>query len=334
MFKLKKWLPIYFYLCVLACIVVTLLPWWPTVDLLIIPKYALLFGPRWWLLLLVLPIAIAWRMLSSKQKALYPVLLLLSLSYLDFQLPKPWHYVGIDSFITKNNVIDDLKVVSFNIGGGGSQEELKLLVKYTNPDILLLQEASRIDLDTLFPQGYYSECLSGLCILSKYPFTRTHSASRKVFGGWGNFAAFYQIHTNKGELSLANIHLETPRSVLMGLIYRYFDQVLAEQIESNRQYEVDLVSLWATNRPYTIIAGDFNMPGDENLFRQSFGDLHDSVDVKGFGFNYTKHTAWFGVRIDHILYSPDMQLVDVEVIELVKGDHRPVMATLVIKVVE
>ncbi len=328
MFKCEKWLTLYFYLCVLACILVTLLPWWPTVDLLIIPKYALLFGPRWWLLLLVLPIAIAWCILSGKQKVFYPVLLLLSFNYLDFQLPKPWHYVGVDSFITKNNVSDEVKVVSFNIGGGGSQEELKLLVKYTKPDILLLQEALRIDLDKLFPQGYYSECLSGLCILSKYPFTRTHSASRKVFGGWGNFANFYQVHTNNGELSLANIHLETPRSVLMGLIYRQFDQQLAQQIEGNRQFEVDLVSLWASKQKNIVVAGDFNMPGDENLFRQSFGDLHDSVDVKGVGFNDTKHTAWFGVRIDHILYSPDMQLVDVDIIKLLKGDHRPLMTRL------
>lgn len=324
MFNLKKWLSIYIFICILACVLVTLLPWWPTLSVLIIPKYVLLFGPRWLLLLLVLPIVFFWRMLSTKQKVLYPLLLLCSFNYLDFQLPKLWHYLAPD-----NVTVDELKVVSFNIGGGGSKEELKLLVKYIKPDILLLQEARRINLTKLFSDDYVSECLSGLCILSKYPFTRTRTLDRKLFGGWGLFAAFYRIITPNGQLSLANIHLETPRSVLMGVIHRDFDQMFAEKIEDNRQFEVDLINVWATNnRQNTVIVGDFNMPGDENLFRQSFSDLHNVVEVKGIGYNDTKYTSWFGVRIDHILYSPDMYLVDVEVVKLLKGDHQPLMAIL------
>ena len=231
-------------------------------------------------------------------------------------------------FAADNVIADELKVVSFNIGGGGSKEELKLLVKYIKPDILLLQEAGRINSTDLFSDDYVSECISGLCILSKYPFTRTRTLDRKLFGGWGKFAALYRIRTPNGQLSLANIHLETPRSVLMGVIYRFFDQTLAEQIEDNRQFEVDLINLWANKQQNLVIAGDFNMPGDENLFRQSFSYLHNAVEVKGFGYNDTKYTSWFGVRIDHILYSPDMHLVDIEVVELLKGDHQPLMAIL------
>jgi vancomycin resistance protein VanJ len=324
MTSVKKWLSIYFFICFLACTLVTLLPWWPILNVLVIPKYVLLFGPRWLLLLLVLPTFLCWRLLSKKQKMLYPLLVVLSFNYLDFQLPKPWHYLAVD-----NAAVDELKVVSFNIGGGGSQKELKLLVKYIKPDILLLQEARRINLAKLFSNDYMSECISGLCILSKYSFTRTGTLDRKLFGGWGQFATFYNVATPNGLLSLANIHLETPRSVLMGVVHRNIDQVLAEKIEDNRQFEVDLINLWAiNNQENTIIAGDFNMPGDENLFRQSFGNLHNAVDVKGFGYNDTKHTSWFGVRIDHILYSPDMNLVDIEVVKLLKGDHQPLMATL------
>lgn len=323
MFNLNKWFSIYFFISIFACVLVTLLPWWPTLNVLIIPKYVLLFGPRWLLLVLVLPILLGWRILSTKQKTLYPLLILFSLNYLDFQLPKPWHYFAAD-----NVIADELKVVSFNIGGGGSKEELKLLVKYIKPDILLLQEAGRINSTDLFSDDYVSECISGLCILSKYPFTRTRTLDRKLFGGWGKFAALYRIRTPNGQLSLANIHLETPRSVLMGVIYRFFDQTLAEQIEDNRQFEVDLINLWANKQQNLVIAGDFNMPGDENLFRQSFSYLHNAVEVKGFGYNDTKYTSWFGVRIDHILYSPDMHLVDIEVVELLKGDHQPLMAIL------
>lgn len=324
MFNLKKWFSVYFFICAFACVLVTLLPWWPTLKVLIIPKYIFLFGPRWLLLALVLPIVIGWRLLSKKQKTFYPLLILFSFNYLDFQLPKLWHYLAAD-----NVTADELKVVSFNIGGGGTHKELQLLVKYIKPDILLLQEARRINLAKLFSNDYVSECVSSLCILSKHPFIRTRTLDRKLFGGWGRFAVFYDITTPNGQLSLANIHLETPRSVLMGVVHRDFDQRLANKIEENRQFEVDLINVWATNHQQnSVIVGDFNMPSDENLFRQSFSNLHDAVEVKGFGFNDTKHTSWFGVRIDHILYSPDMYLVNTEVVELLNGDHRPLMVTL------
>jgi endonuclease/exonuclease/phosphatase family metal-dependent hydrolase len=323
MLNIKRWLSIYFFICFIACLLVTLLPWWPTLNAFIVFKYVLLFGPRWILLLLVLPLIFAWRVLSTKQKVLYPLLVLSTFNFLDFQLPKPWHY-----FVSDDITDDKLKIVSFNIGGGGTQKELKLLVRYIKPDILLLQEARRINLAKLFQDDYVSECISGLCILSKYPFTRTRTLDRKLFGGWGNFAAFYHVNTPNGQLSLANVHLETPRPVLMSIIHRDMDQALADKVEENRQFEVDLINLWANKQKNMVIAGDFNMPSDENLFRQSFSDLYNAIDVKGFGYNDTKHTSWFGVRIDHILYSPDMYLVDIDVVELLNGDHQPLLATL------
>jgi endonuclease/exonuclease/phosphatase (EEP) superfamily protein YafD len=300
-----------------------LLPIWPTYDLLIIPKYALLFGPRWWLLFSVLTLFLFWVYLSKLQRQFSALFVLLSLNYLDFQLP------SFDSYFTTNNVVaNELKVISYNFGGGGSKEELKLLVKYLQPDILLLQEARRINLTKLFSDDYFNECVSGLCILSKSPFTRKHTLSRKLFGGWGLFAVFYELETEQGQLSLANIHFETPRSVLMGLLHRDIDQKLAIKIENNRRFEADLLSVWSNYKRNTLIVGDFNMPSDENLFRENFAYLKNSIDVQGIGFNETKHTSWYGVRIDHILYTPDMQLIDVKIVELLKGDHQPLMATL------
>lgn len=323
MLNLKKWLYLYFLICTVVCILLTLLPWWPASGLLIIPKYVLLFGPRWLLLLLIVPIAFCWRILSPKQKITYPILLLCTFNYLDFQLPKAWHYVEPE------NVADgEIKIVSFNIGGGGSHKELQLLVKYIKPDILLLQEARRIKPSKLFADEYVSECISGLCILSKYSFTQTRTFSRRLFGGWGKFAAFYNVTTPNGQLSLANIHLETPRSVLMGVMKRDFDLAQAEKVEDNRQFEIDMITSWVGNQPNMLVAGDFNMPSDENIFRDNFSVLNNSIEVKGLGFNDTKFTSWFGVRIDHILYSSDMYLVDVEVVKLLKGDHQPLMAIL------
>ena len=316
----------YFIFCSFMCVLVTLLPWWPANDALTIPKYALLFGPRWWLLVCVIGLFVFWRYLSKRQLQLSSLLVLLSLNYLDFQLPSVGSYFST-STSTSTSITSEISILSANIGGGGSKKELDYIGFSWEPDIILLQEARRVELAKLFNDYNFKECISGLCIFSKYPFKQVKVLNRKLFQGWGIFAVFYEIETQFGLVSLANVHFETPRSVLMGLIHRTFDFSLASTIESNRQFEADLVSLWSKNKNHTLIAGDFNMPEDENTYQRSFSHLNNAIGTKGIGFNATKHTVWHGVRIDHILYSDDFTLKTVEVIDAMNGDHRPVFAT-------
>jgi len=310
----------YFIFCCCMCFLVTLLPWWPANEILTIPKYALLFGPRWWLLLCVIGLFFFWRYLSKAQLQFSLLLILLSFNYLDFQLPSPGSY-----FSSSTN--NELSVLSANIGGGGAIKELEATSFKREPNIILLQEARRVALAKVFSGYDFKECISGLCIFSKYPFKQVKVLNRKLFEGWGVFAVFYEIETQFGVVSLANVHFETPRSVLMGLIYRTFDFQLAKTIESNRQFESDLVSLWSKNKSYSLIVGDFNMPQDENIYQRRFSHLSNAIATKGIGFNATKHTSWYGVRIDHVLYSDDFKLKAVEVIDSISGDHRPVVAT-------
>ncbi|SEL71066.1 Uncharacterized conserved protein YafD, endonuclease/exonuclease/phosphatase (EEP) superfamily [Colwellia chukchiensis] len=310
----------YFIGCCLISLLVTLLPYWPHSNSLIIAKYALLFGPRWWLLVVVLGLFCFWRYLSMRQRLLSPLLILLSLNYLDLQLPSMGSYFSASTG-------PEISLLSANIGGGGSIKSLENIGFGKKPDIVLLQEARRVSLAKVFSHYPYKECVSGLCIFSQFPFQKTQVLNRRLFGGWGDFAVFYQVHTPLGTVSLANVHFETPRSILMGLIYRYFDFQLAKSVESNRQFESDLVSLWSQSTSNTFIVGDFNMPQDENIYQRNFSHLNNAIDTKGIGFNATKHTSWYGVRIDHILYSDDFKITAVEVIDSSSGDHRPVMAT-------
>jgi endonuclease/exonuclease/phosphatase family metal-dependent hydrolase len=321
---IKKLAYSYFFLCCVFCLLVTALPYWPTYELLIIPKYALLFGPRWWLLVCVMCLYFFWRDLSKRQLQFSVLLVLLSLNYLDFQWPTMVSYFSASA---SSSTVQELSVLTANIGGGGSDRELDYISFTKHPDIILLQEARKIQLSTLFNDYHFKECLSGLCIFSQYPFERVNTLNRKLFEGWGIFAIFYQVNTPFGVISLANVHFETPRSVLMGLIHRYWDFELASTIESNRQFEAELVSLGSTNKRHTLIVGDFNMPQDENIYQRNFSHLNNAVDNKAFGFNATKLTSWHGVRIDHILYSDDFKLKFVEVVDSIKGDHRPVLAT-------
>ncbi len=317
----------YLTFCFVICLVVTLLPWWPASDKVLVAKYLLLFAPRWWLLLLVLGTVIFWRFLSKFQWLILFILVLFSLNYLDFQLPK----LGDNENSSKK-----LTVITANIGGGGSKEVIQLLMLTEDPDILLLQEAMRIDIVQLVGDKHYSECISGLCIVSKYPFTNITTLDRKAFQGWGKFAALYQVKTANGLIAVANIHLETPRAILMGLRYGVIDTLLAQEIENNRELEVSLITRWRKDLKFSkgqnfIIAGDFNMPEDDSLYQQNFSDLNNAVAELALGFNYTKFTSWHGVRIDHILYSDGISIQDVAVLKSFKGDHRPVKATLLLE---
>ena len=325
-FILRHFSQWYFIACCFLSLLVTLLPWWPTNAILTIPKYALLFGPRWWLLILVMALFAFWRYLTKRQLQFSALLILLSLNYLDFQLPSIASYFST-STSTSTSTSREISVLSANIGNGGSDRELDYIGFSRDPDIILLQEARRVEFSTLFSDYGFKECISGLCIFSKYPFKQVKVLDRKLFEGWGVFAVFYQVETQFGIISLANVHFETPRSVLMGLIYRFFDFTLANSIESNREFEAELISLWSKNKSRVLIAGDFNMPQDENIYQRNLSHLNNAIGTKGIGFNDTKLTSWHGVRIDHILYSDDFKLQSVEVIDAINGDHRPVFAT-------
>jgi vancomycin resistance protein VanJ len=320
--RISQW---YFVFCCSMCLLVTLLPYWPYHKILIIPKYVLLFGPRWWLLLTVIVLLLFWKLLSKKQLLSSILLFLLSLNFLGFQLP------SIGEYFSSSNINNDITTLSANVGGGGSTSGVNFIAKNLKPDFILLQEARNINLSKQFTDYKFKECLSGLCFFSKYPFEQTKVLSRKTFGGWGDFAIFYRIKTESGTISLANVHFETPRTVLMGAIHRSFDLNLASDIDSNRQFQALMLSLWAKNKEHTLIIGDFNMPMDENIYETHFSELNNALDVKGVGFNPTKHTFWHGIVIDHVLYSDDFQLIDVEVVSPFSGDHRPILSRLKIK---
>lgn len=313
----------YFISLFLTGLAVTLLPWWPLYDFLIIPKYVLLFGPRWWLLLLCVIAFSFWLYASKFTRYLLVLTVLAALNYLDFQLPKLTQYFQ-PKYVANNSV----KIINANVGGGGSMHEMKLLIEYERPDILLLQEAKNINLTEWNLPEYQASCSGGLCIISKLEFKIIGELNRSLIGRWGNFAMLYEIKTDKGNFSLANIHMETPRSVLTSLRHRSWEQLAAIKLESDREYEALLISSWQKSQKRTIIAGDFNMFEDENLYRKYFSSMGNALGNLAIGLNYTKKTSWYGARIDHLLFSDGFILVDAKVVDSIMGDHKPVVSTL------
>jgi len=314
----------YFY-CLTSCsILVLLLPFWPNYSSLILFKYFLLFSPRWWLLLLITTLFIGWKFFSTTKRTTLFLLLLISLRYLDINL-------NINLNISnshRDKVKGDLKVITVNLGEGARIYNIEQLLRFYNPDIILFQEAQNIRMNELFDDSWHYECVYALCISSKYPFKRENFLDRGMLEGWGAFAAFYSIKADSRTVYLSNIHFDTPHRAFKYLLNGDFNYDWVEDIEDNRIIEAALVSSWSNNKNNTIIAGDFNMPVDENVYREYFSSFINVLDESGVGFNYTKHTPIYGLRIDHILVSDDFIVVDSKVLESVGGDHLPVMTTL------
>ncbi|MEY8216192.1 MAG: hypothetical protein RPR97_17120, partial [Colwellia sp.] len=73
----------YFGTCLLVCLLVSLLPWFPSIPIFVISKYILLFAPRWSLLLALMILLFLWNYLSKAQRYLLPLLFFISIKYLD-----------------------------------------------------------------------------------------------------------------------------------------------------------------------------------------------------------------------------------------------------------
>ena len=318
----KVWLNWYFGTCLLGCFLVSLLPWWPSTSIFVVFKYILLFAPRWLLFLVVLVLLFLWKHLSKAQKYLLPLLFFISIKYLDFGL-----HFNHSSHVEQHKTV---KIITANIGEGGQISKIQLLLKYYQPDILLLQDANKRSLKKLSADYIHSECVGELCIMSKHPFERTNQLTKAIFGGWGNSAVFYRVYLDESIINIANVHLQSVHSLLVDIAKRNVDFSDVMQIEDNKRIETGILSSWIKNEPYSLIVGDFNMPVEENIYQENFSMINNALSDVGVGFNYTIKAYGLSLRIDHILFSNHFGIVDAQVIESLGGDHLPVMATLII----
>jgi hypothetical protein len=303
-----------------------LLPWWPHSPFFASIKYILLFTPRWLFISTLFILLISLRNLLRWQKVILPFLFFISFQYLD---------VGIDLSYNKtfNKTFNKkISIITANIGSGGKEKNIQLLLKYYQPDILLLQDAPNFSFKDLTDNYQFFECSGELCIISKYPFKKTNQLNRSIVGGWGSFAIFYELSIDElTYINIANVHLQSVRSTLVDIAKGNLSYSKITQLENNKHIESGLLGSWINNNPFSIVAGDFNMTVNENIYYENFSSLSNALSIAGNGFKHTLSTLGLYLRIDHILFNDSFDIVDAKVIESLGGDHLPVMVTLSIK---
>jgi len=143
------------------------------------------------------------------------------------------------------------------------------------------------------------------------------------------------VEAPTGGFDLVTVHFESPRS---GLVAARHEGLQARD-SWERNHEIRLAqsralarAIGASLRPL-IVAGDLNAPDSSavlgNLRAVGLVDAFASGG-RGWGYTYghTLRPAFSFLRIDHVLASPEFDVVDAFAGGADASDHRPVLADL------
>ena len=236
-----------------------------------------------------------------------------------------------------------IRVVSFNAGSGDFVAQMvPTLLASWEPQIVAFQECGEMlsTVVTLMPTwrpGWHHYTGKDLCLLSRFPIReasvmdrsgldRVKQSEAKEFGGAGYVVRFV-LETPRGPIRVANLHLETPRKGLEGLMERDFRRL--QMNTEIREIESNLARSWVSEGTGPLLVlGDFNTPVESRIFQRHWGDLADAFSVAGTGLGMTKYNGWIRARIDHVLASPEWHVNRVRIGEATASDHRPLIVDL------
>lgn len=223
-----------------------------------------------------------------------------------------------------------LTIMSVNLlYGSGDTESLLGQIRRERPDILVFQEYTprsevlRRALEADYPHvaAWPQEDAFGQAVFSRLAF---ESPARVVPPGFDVPQISVVVAFAGRRVGVTSVHLYPPVSGAM--------------IRGQRE-QAALLAAYAAERLRDgegwVLAGDFNAPcGSAHLRRLGEAGFRDAHTRAGGGLGATwprtGSLRWApGVRIDHVLYSRDLDCVGARTGEDFGSDHRPVIARLV-----
>lgn len=296
--------------------------WWPAT--------VYLFGPRW---VVLLPLALLVPAAALLRPRLLPLLLAAALVML---FPVMGLRTGWRALLPGGGREGALRVVSFNAAGETwAAERLIARVAEWRPQVVAVQECTDPVAEALGRLGGWAQRRDGqLCLLSRFPLRSAEVMDRSRFDlvrdagiGGTSAAVRYTLDAPGGPVQLVNLHLETPRKGLEGVL-RGGAEGMAPNTTA-RQIESRVVARWAVQEQLPlVVAGDFNMPVESHIYRESWGGFANAFSRAGRGFGFTRFNGWIRVRIDHVLAGPGWRVQRAWVGPELGSDHRPVVADL------
>jgi endonuclease/exonuclease/phosphatase (EEP) superfamily protein YafD len=291
------------------------------------------FGPRW---IYPLPLAVLVPGCLFFDRRRWPVLLvsnvILWFPVMDFRCP--WGRIFLPSGTT-------YRVLTCNLHTGeGDPAALRALIRRENPDFIALQEVS-IDSIRSALEGYQVVQSGLLLVASRFPLHEE-----------GNTSGLEPLHVNprihvllcsadtpQGKLLFGSVHLPSPRFGLSNVMDRKTGIqpskkiLLEEHIRLRREESAAIAVLVKRFSGPVILAGDFNTPVESAIYSANWSSYWNAFSRTGFGFGRTfqadVHGIPFGVRIDHILGSPQIVPARCWVGPAIGSEHLPVLAEMI-----
>jgi vancomycin resistance protein VanJ len=294
---------------------------------------ALLFGPRW---LLALPgIAMLPWLFVQFRRAVAPVFIGAVLAFIAII---GWS-LGFRRAAADRGV---MRVYEVNAAGGGTnviRDALVADVREEHPDVVVVAECGpQLEKPLSELEGYQFRAGDELCLLVRGTVEEWSPRDQHDLWKANGAGAIVRatVATAAGRIRLGLVHLATPRNVLdtyFSLSSLLKKGPLTRENIALRDRESTLAREWinAGAALPTVIAGDFNLPVESAIYRRHWGDLRNAFGRAGRGAGYTKHTRLWGVRIDHILTTNDIDTHASFVGTSIGSDHLPVIADLVVR---
>ena len=219
----------------------------------------------------------------------------------------------------------ELRILVLNLNiANGSGESVRQLIEHENPDVMLFHEVSTTWARVLEPIrathsyviGEPSDSIFGILLMSRLPIRQ----SRVLRLGPRERAAIQAtICGDRDDRCLTIIGAHPPPPLAADWSAER-DMLLLQAARIAKQ---------TANGP-VVLAGDFNVTPWSPVFPDILADSNLRDSALGFGI----HSTWlsrllpFGLPIDHILVSPDINVMSRHVGPYVGSDHFPVVADL------
>lgn len=232
---------------------------------------------------------------------------------------------------------DVVRVATIN--RAGSNENFSELIVRHQPDIVFIQEIShpyrlRQLNQTLFEgKGDYRYDKHTRCGLVVRGVIEHHIPNPRELP-YRNQQARVKLPSGR-RIELVNVHLQAASTDLN--LWRRDCWRAHHHNRQRRRVEIafTLQKLEKTNInpriPAVIIAGDFNAPAGDRVFRILEEDFSDTFGEAGSGWGNTYHRSFPLLRLDYIFASQAFQTARSKAVRIKESDHRMVVSDLVFK---
>ncbi len=259
-----------------------------------------------------------------------------------------FHFGSFFKFSSENKTEgykNTLKVLSFNVRlfnlyepketQVGVPEIINNFIQKEQPEVLCIQEFYRINKVDFsdYPYQYIhfkEKNKLGHAIFSKYPIINEYSFD---FSQTYNNSISADIVKGNDTISIYNLHLQS-LSIIPSLSYfqEVGNEVLVERVSARfikqQQQAEEILAHKKKSKHPVIISGDFNNTPFSFVYHQLSENMNDAFVEAGNGIGTTYFFDKYPMRIDYVLTSKELEIVNFETIKKTFSDHYPITATI------